>query len=63
MASHVFFCRWDLAPEQEIEWTCDLAKEATLPPGAVTKCVGQHVLTQDNLDDGEVRSASFGLEL
>lgn len=46
----------DVTPgsSQAIVWICDFVEGATLAPGARTKCVGQYVLTQNNLDDGQV---------
>lgn len=56
------FRGWGLPLEQTIVWTCDFVEGATLAPGAETRCVGQYTLTQDNLDDGQVRRVLFGFE-
>lgn len=60
--ARLFRC-WDFPLEQEIVWTCDFGEEATLAPGEETKCVGQYVLIQDNLDDGQVRRALFRFKI
>jgi len=40
--------------EQAIGWNCDLLDDATLPPGGQAKCTGHYVVTQDDLDNGQV---------
>ncbi|CAM9230892.1 unnamed protein product [Scytosiphon promiscuus] len=39
---------------QSLVWACSLTDGASLAPGAETKCVGQHVIVQENIDTGQV---------